>query len=328
MNYTYAVDSNGDVFKSVMIVPKTATEKYKELLRFSKNIQLEFPDLGSDGICCLIGRENKDRLVFFTRENLPATSDIVKQAYASKHESNYKYSSDMQKALYESVCDTEEKFKTLWWTLKAEIIEFERNLCDNEVISINRLSSQYYYTFCEELKKESDKWRLFCSDGFNPFDKAAVIKESITADMSIGVIIEQSLPELHTDPNSNKAMNALSEIIDNKCKKHLYSIYDDLKRFIKREIPNAYLPYYNGNVIGFKVNDKQYNIYVCGEENTHFIINGQDYENADELKKGLLSKEAFKENKWFEDKVKPHVITDINRKRKTKPKFHDNDFTL
>ena len=69
MNYTYAVDSNGDVYKSVMSIPKTSVEKYKELVHIAKNIQKQLPDLDINAVCCLIGRGNTDRLVFFTREN-------------------------------------------------------------------------------------------------------------------------------------------------------------------------------------------------------------------------------------------------------------------
>lgn len=319
-NYTYSVNSQGEVLKNERISVLDNSSRQADLESFIEHLQRELTDLKAECVCYMFDTEGvKEQVTFFTKEMLPATSEIVKQAYASKEEKAFHYSSDIQKALYESVTYTEDKNRTVWWTLKAQTIQFERNISDNEYIQAQKLPVEYHYDFCKRIKNTHD-FAIFCVEGFNPLDERQVVQTAVVEDESIDFMINNALPSLHTDPLSNKAMETLWDITDNKYTGKIFDTYEHLKKFLRKNFPDVNCPYYHSNAISFKLGDKQYAMYLCGGDELHFIMNGKRYEDIQTLKDALLSGEALKEQKWFEDKVKPYTPKKPEKQRQSRKK--------
>lgn len=109
-----------------------------------------------------------DKLLFFSKEELSPTSDMVKEARGSKNKPYFAFKSKENEHLLKSIFTVEQHYplKSISYLLRAEAIDIERNLLDGKVINVSRIPPIPYYTFMTEvfdpiLQSDIDKQK-FC----------------------------------------------------------------------------------------------------------------------------------------------------------------------
>lgn len=345
MKASFAVDSEGivrDTSKALNIFRvRNANKRTEELNNFITGFISSLEEhslcLSPEGVFPKIQpMYTEDRLVFFSRIPLEASSQLVKQAHALR--TNRPVNTDDPKLLRQmkSVFCTQEREKTKWWLLLAEEVLFERNIFDCEWEKMVLLKTVTYSVFLEQNQQQITEKEI--RQGIMNYGYCFTRDVDIT---DTDYILNHALIRNGVDPQldekirkalmkqyyamgfankqryANQATYCLLAINDFKLTHSIYSVYMQVKGIIQEFCPTARNIHYSGNVISFEYNDNKQSIYVCNSiynnpNDQTFIINGNIINGIQELRCINFDK-VMQECHWYNDKVIPNIKT-IQRK--------------
>jgi hypothetical protein len=86
----------------------------------------------------------------------------------------------------------------------------------------------------------------------------------------------------------------------------MYEFYNSFKKFLHKEIPDAYLVYYWSNAVGFKIGDNDYSLFVCeynkdDKTDVFYYIGGNRYTDLEQVKADIKSGDALVRKEWFDN---------------------------
>lgn len=340
MKASFAVDSEGivrDTSKALNIfrvrnVNKRTEELNNFIAGFISSLIEQGVHLEPEGIYPKIQpMYTEDRLVFFSRIPLEASSQLVKQAHALR--TNRPVNTDDPRLLRQmkSVYCTQEREKTKWWLLLAEEVLFERNIFDCEWEKMVLLKTVTYSVFMEqnqtpykEIKQGTMNYGYCFVNDADISDTDYILKHALIrngTDPQLDEKIRKALAKQYNEMGfankqryANQATYCLLAINDFKLTSHsIYTVYNEVKDVIKELCPAARNIHYSGNVISFEYNNNKQSIFVCNSiynnpNDQTFIINGNIINGVHELRRINFDK-VMQECRWYNDKVIPYIKT-------------------
>lgn len=281
-----------------------------------------------------------DRLIYFAKTEFSSSSQAVK--LANEIEKHPEIMASKEKTEFmKSIFSDDSSGKKRWYYLTVGYIAFERNLYDGKRINMKSVAPVAYASFLSNIQEQlitqddMDKAEpcprfLMKTDGFSLQDTKTLLSVAFDRDLTDGqhssfdkAVQDSVLHYMQThgfrskDKTSNRSISCLSVI--NESKGNIYPVYETVKNAIKKTHKGAYGIRYKGNEIVAHIDDERtLTVYVSGTvEKPQFIVGGITYFTLDALKEALITEEAFKETKWFSEKVKPH----IREKTYVKPQY-------
>lgn len=197
MKASFAVDSEGVVVNTSKALNifrvRNKNRRYEELNTFIDGflffLNNQNINLTKEGIYSKIQpMYTEDRIVFFSKIPLEASSSLVKQSHALQTNRLVGEVEPKLKRQLESVCFTQEREKTKWWLLLAEEVLFERNIFDCEWEKMSVLKTVTYSAFLKNnrnLIKDKDAFKGtmnygYCfADDFDITDTENILKNAI-----------------------------------------------------------------------------------------------------------------------------------------------------
>lgn len=345
MKASFAVDSEGvvvDTSKALNIFRvRNKNRRYEELSTFVDGflffLNNQSINLTKEGVYSKIQpMYTEDRVVFFSKIPLEASSSLVKEAHALRTNRLVGEADPKLKRQLESVYFTQEREKTKWWLLLAEEVLFERNIFDCEWEKMSVLKTVTYSAFLknnQNLIKDKDAFKGtmnygYCfADDFDITDTETILKNAIVrngVDPHLDECIRKALRGQYDSMGfankrryANQATYCLLAINDYKYNNPIYSVYTEVKGIIKELCPAARNIRYSGNIISFEYNNSIQSIFVCyslqnNEKDQTFIINGNIINGVRELRQINID-DITKHCQWYNDTVVPNIKY-LNRK--------------
>ena len=315
MRFTYTVDSKGNAqmnYKDPIHI-LNETQRISQLNKIVADINAQhISDEELSPLSSFFITEKGrvlEKIVIFNRVPIASTDENVKQAHIARTQSGYKFTSDEQRHLLSSIYSTLDKNKTLWWVLKAEIFTLERNLYDTQYILCDYDCEciSEFLEYCDKIS-QNDLFKFYGMVAF-PLRAESALEHSVCYDeeqlSQVHSVISKAIPAENVR-TANEQMCSLNEMRNHQYMGNMYEFYNSFKKFLHKEIPDAYLAYYWSNAVGFKIGDNDYSLFVCeynkdDKTDVFYYIGGNRYTDLEQVKADIKSGVALVRKEWFDN---------------------------